>query len=120
MNVLFDGGGIYTLGRNDNSVITGNYIEYVNNDYGAIYLDDGSVGFDVYENVVKDCHRNYIYKGDYNHISQNYTTTGTAKAPDFDLRTPLDPQKPVYTFEDNYLWDEDEVASIREGAGPRG
>jgi hypothetical protein len=119
MNVLFDGGGIYTLGRNDGTTITGNYIEYVNNDYGAIYLDDGSVGFDVYDNVVRDSHRNYIYKGDYNHISQNYTTTGTAKAPDYDLRTPLDPQNPVYTFEDNYLWDEDEVARIFDDSGAR-
>jgi hypothetical protein len=119
MNVLFDGGGIYTLGRNDGTVLTGNYIEYVNNDYGAIYLDDGSVGFEVYDNVVKDSHRNYIYKGDYNHISGNYTTKGTAKAPDYDLRTPLDPAKPVYTFEDNYLWDEDEVARIFDEAGAR-
>ena len=119
MNVLFDGGGIYTLGRNDGTILTGNYIEYVNNDYGAIYLDDGSVGFEVYENVVKDSHRNYIYKGDYNHISDNYTTSGTAKAPDYDLRTPLDPQNPVYTFENNYQWDEDAVESIREEAGAR-
>ena len=119
MNVLFDGGGIYTLGRNDGTVITGNYIEYVNNDYGAIYLDDGSVGFEVYNNVVKDSHRNYIYKGDYNHISDNYTTSGTAKAPDYDLRVPLDPKNPVYTFENNYQWDEDEVARILDESGVR-
>ncbi len=119
MNVLFDGGGIYTLGRNDDSVIEGNYIEKVNNDYGAIYLDDGSVGFTVTENVVKDAYRNYIYKGDRNAIYDNYTTTGTAKQPDFDLRTPLDPDNPDYRFEDNYLWDEDEVEEIREYAGAR-
>jgi hypothetical protein len=119
MNVLFDGGGIYTLGRNDKSYITDNYIEYVNNDYGAIYLDDGSVGFQVYNNVIKDSHRNYIYKGDRNHIYDNYTTTGTAMAPDYDLRTPLIPNQPDYTFENNYQWDEDEVASIRDAAGAR-
>ena len=117
MNVLFDGGGIYTLGRNDNTLIYGNYIESVNNDYGAIYLDDGSYGFQVYDNVVKDSHRNYIYKGDRNYIFDNYTTSGTAKAPDYDLRAPIDPKNADYTFENNYQWDEDEVAKIREKAG---
>ncbi|MBQ7337141.1 MAG: right-handed parallel beta-helix repeat-containing protein [Clostridia bacterium] len=119
MNVLFDGGGIYTLGRNDNTVIEGNYIEKVNNDYGAIYLDDGSVGFTVYDNVIKDAYRNYIYKGDRNHIYDNYTSSGTAKQPDYDLRTPLDPQNPDYTFENNYDWDEDAVEKIRQKAGAR-
>ncbi len=119
MNVLFDGGGIYTLGRNDNSIITSNYIEYVNNDYGAIYLDDGSVGFTVCDNVIKDSHRNYIYKGDRNYIYDNFTSSGTAKAPDYDLRTPLIPGQPDYTFENNYQWDEDAVADIRDHAGAK-
>lgn len=119
MNVLFDGGGIYTMGRNDNSIITDNYINLVNNDYGAIYLDDGSCGFTVTNNVVANSYRNYIYKGDYNYIFDNYTTSDTAKQPDFDLRRPLVEGEYHYRFENNYRWDEDVVSAIRAAAGVR-
>ncbi|MBE6631922.1 MAG: right-handed parallel beta-helix repeat-containing protein [Ruminococcaceae bacterium] len=118
MNVLFDGGGIYTLGRNDDSLISGNYIKNVNNDYGAIYLDDGSVGFTVKDNVIIDCHRNYIYKGDYNYISGNYANR-PGIAPDFDLRTPFEEGAPRYLFENNDLWDKDKVEEIKSNAGQR-
>ena len=63
---LIDGGGIYTLGRQDGSVMTDNYVDGVHNEYGGIYLDEGSVGFDITNNVITNCVRNWLFKGDYN------------------------------------------------------
>lgn len=51
MQVRHDGGGIYNLGVNMNSHIAGNVVTggvFLN---GAVYLDNGSRGFQVYENV---------------------------------------------------------------------
>ena len=110
MTVLFDGGGIYTLGRNDNSVISGNYISDVQNDYGAIYLDNGSQGFTVHNNVIVSAHRNYIYKGDYNYIYDNYASP--ASEPDMYFDESIGGQ-PHYVFTDNYLTNSKAIAYIR-------
>lgn len=47
-----DGGGIYTLGAQPDSVIEGNYISNQGNPFGGIYLDEGSAYFTVKKNVV--------------------------------------------------------------------
>lgn len=47
-----DGGGIYTLGAQPDSVIEGNYISNQGNAFGGIYLDEGSAYFTVKNNVV--------------------------------------------------------------------
>lgn len=47
-----DGGGIYTLGAQPDSVIEGNYISNQGNPFGGIYLDEGSAYFIVRNNVV--------------------------------------------------------------------
>lgn len=47
-----DGGGIYTLGAQPDSVIEGNYITNQGNAFGGIYLDEGSAYFTVKNNVV--------------------------------------------------------------------
>ena len=47
-----DGGGIYTLGAQPNSVIEGNYISNQGGPFGGIYLDEGSAYFEVHHNVV--------------------------------------------------------------------
>jgi hypothetical protein len=52
MNVNHDGGGIYTLGRQDNSSIKFNYISGQKNVYTYIYLDNGSEFFTVENNVI--------------------------------------------------------------------
>ena len=54
MNKLNDGGGIYTLGAQRNSVITENFLAVHNNDYAYIYLDNGSEGFTISKNVVSN------------------------------------------------------------------
>ncbi len=46
-----DGGAIYTLGHNHGTVISGNYIKNQYMDYGAIYNDNGSACFEIYDNV---------------------------------------------------------------------
>ncbi len=117
MNVAYDGGGIYTLGRCDNAVIEGNYIIRMNNDYGAIYLDEGSCGFTVTGNVLVDCHRNYIYKGDYNYIFDNYTPPDASGTGDINMIVPHIDNQPNYRVENNQLWDEAAVAEILANAG---
>lgn len=117
MNVLFDGGGIYTLGRNDNSTVRDNYIANIHNDYGGIYLDNGSQGFTVTNNAIVNAHRNYIYKGDYNYIKNNYAKKATV--PDIDLREPLVSGQYHYTFTANYLSNAVAVQRIRAAAGER-
>lgn len=52
MLVQYDGGGIYTLGEQPNSIIRGNYIDCCGIDGTAIYLDQGSTGFMVNDNVI--------------------------------------------------------------------
>jgi hypothetical protein len=51
MKNLFDGGGIYTLSKQPNSNIHSNYVHHTNGEVG-LYLDNGSSGFTVYNNVV--------------------------------------------------------------------
>ncbi|AMO54966.1 hypothetical protein GZ77_25725 [Endozoicomonas montiporae] len=51
MQVRHDGGGVYNLSSNINSRITGNVITGAYDLNGAVYLDDGSRGFQVNDNV---------------------------------------------------------------------
>lgn len=51
MQILHDGGGVYNLSANMNSRITGNVITGAIDLNGAVYLDDGSRGFQVNDNV---------------------------------------------------------------------
>ena len=120
MNYMFDGGGIYTLGRMDGTVMKNNYINLVNNDYGAIYLDNGSQGFTITNNVISNAHRNWIYKGDKNYIYDNYTSPGTAVQPDLDMREPGHvPSDYRFEHDENYNWDVAKVNAIKEAAGVR-
>jgi len=48
-----DGGGIYTLGQDPGSVIEGNVIRRMQNDYGCLYPDEGSA-FIIFRNNVCD------------------------------------------------------------------
>jgi hypothetical protein len=64
MNVLKDGGGIYTLSLQPNSVIDGNYIYNQYNDpgyAGNIYPDQGSNGFTISNNVVINYAHRWVY-----------------------------------------------------------
>ena len=64
MNVLKDGGGIYTLSLQPNSIIDGNYIydQYNEPGYGGnIYPDQGSNGFTISNNVVINYAHRWVY-----------------------------------------------------------
>jgi hypothetical protein len=52
MRVLRDGGAIYTLSAQPDSVIDRNHIHDQVNPFGAIYLDEGSRFFTVADNVI--------------------------------------------------------------------
>ena len=49
---LHDGGGIYLLGRQQNSVVCGNYIKNERSPFGALYFDDGASSFTVSDNCL--------------------------------------------------------------------
>lgn len=51
MQIRHDGGGIYNLSANFNARVIGNVITGAHDLNGAIYLDDGSRGFEVIQNV---------------------------------------------------------------------
>lgn len=52
MKTLNDGGGIYTTGAQPGSIISGNIIKGQVNQYGALYLDNQSRYFMVFNNVI--------------------------------------------------------------------
>lgn len=54
MTECYDGGGIYTLGQQPGTVIEQNYIRYCRLDYGTLYLDGGSSGITVRDNITED------------------------------------------------------------------
>lgn len=75
MWLLQDGGAIYSLGRQDEHMILGNYI--TNSAEIAIYLDNGSAGALVKDNVMINCFRNLNLNGGYdNTFTHNYATLG--------------------------------------------
>ncbi|MGL1935066.1 MAG: discoidin domain-containing protein [Fibrobacterales bacterium] len=51
MKALPDGGGIYTLGQQNNSLMQGNFIQQQSKPYGYYYLDNGTAGYDVNFNL---------------------------------------------------------------------
>lgn len=47
-----DGGGIYTLGNQPNSLVENNYLSHGYNDFAGLYFDEGSSFFTVRNNVI--------------------------------------------------------------------
>jgi len=78
MQIMWDGGAIYTLGHLNGSEITGNHIYDVPNVLGGIYQDTGSAGLDIYKNVVENVPNAFVasklYNGDgqFLHYYDNY------------------------------------------------
>lgn len=56
---VIDGGGIYTLGQADGSIIKYNYISGQNAPYGYIYLDSGTSYYTIQENVLSSENGSY-------------------------------------------------------------
>lgn len=75
-----DGGGIYTLNTQPDTVIEGNYISNMNHSYGGIYPDEGSGYIKVMNNVIENmgtANWLYIWHPSINHITvdNNYTNS---------------------------------------------
>lgn len=79
MQVLRDGGGVYTNGQHSGSnTISGNYIWNAPNKHGAIYPDEGSSNFSISNNVLRGAPRwLYIWADSIqnNSAQQNYADT---------------------------------------------
>ena len=54
LNRCFDGGAVYTLGNQPGSVIKGNYFHDQPNYPGVIYMDEGTEGYTITENVIEN------------------------------------------------------------------
>lgn len=54
LNKCFDGGAVYTLGNQPGSAIKGNYFHDQPNFPGVIYMDEGTEGYTITENVVEN------------------------------------------------------------------
>lgn len=85
--VLHDGGMIYTLGKQPNSTIKGNYLF---NGPRCIYPDDGSAYFTVTDNVVNSLHRLWLHIAsdrchdiviDHNFVKDNGTINNGVNTP---------------------------------------
>ncbi|MCD9024187.1 RICIN domain-containing protein [Cohnella silvisoli] len=65
MKVLFDGGGIYTLGQQNGSKMQYNYISDQHNMYTYIYLDSGTSYYSIEDNVIdgRNGQTNYWFMG---------------------------------------------------------
>ncbi|MBS7263120.1 MAG: right-handed parallel beta-helix repeat-containing protein [Eubacteriales bacterium] len=68
--LLADGGSIYTLGRQQDMIIEGNYIN--GSTEQGIYLDNGSNGIVVRRNVLENVVRNFVVRGQANTVKANY------------------------------------------------
>lgn len=97
MNLLCDGAGIYTLGFSPNSVMKDNFISdmvksswatsFYSTTYpvACIYLDQGSKGYTIEQNVLRNVHNNnYIYEGMNTHgdnvLATNYRNESNIEA----------------------------------------
>jgi hypothetical protein len=87
MKVTYDGGGVYTLGKNLGSVISGNYFKDMHAAFGCLYNDEGSQGFALENNVCENVPAWLHWWTDTirnNSVRSTYSTTANARldAPD--------------------------------------
>lgn len=79
MTRLADGGGIYTLGIQPESVIQGNYIKDTGAAYGGIYLDEWTQYYTITDNVVETLGNNrrwlLLHRGQNNVLRNNFVDT---------------------------------------------
>jgi hypothetical protein len=83
---LPDGGGIYALDRQDGSRMDHNWVFNDPFPYGSLYLDNGSTGWTVEQNVVSNTSTNWLFEQDGdpkatgNVIGTNYADTARCRA----------------------------------------
>ena len=79
MQVLSDGGGIYTLGFQPDSLLVGNYIHHIPLNAGraesnGMFLDEGTKGFTIENNFIHGTDKSPLrfHRADTNLVKQNY------------------------------------------------
>jgi len=79
MQVLSDGGGIYTLGFQPDSLLAGNYIHHIPLNAGraesnGMFLDEGTKGFTIENNFIHGTDKSPLrfHRADTNLVKQNY------------------------------------------------
>ena len=88
MQVLSDGGGIYTLGRQPGSLITGNSISDVPLNAGraesnGMFLDEGTTGLTIRDNTIRRVDKSPLrfHKAGENIVRDNYWELASAETP---------------------------------------
>ncbi len=88
MQVLSDGGGIYTLGFQPDSVLSGNYIHDIPLNAGraesnGMFLDEGTKGFTIENNFIHGTDKSPLrfHRADTNLVKQNYLIVPNAETP---------------------------------------
>jgi len=106
MQKLFDGGGIYSLSAQPGNIYSGNVITKQKNEFGAIYLDDGSWNIEVSSNVIYDNKRTFNAKGGSHKIHDNWWQVRGINDVTFINRMTCGPGRNEYcgdnTIENNY------------------
>jgi len=72
MNYMRDGGCIYTIGVQPETIIEGNVCHDLNEDFAAIYIDDASSHITVRNNVLYNNPRSFYLKGINHDVEFNY------------------------------------------------
>lgn len=75
MQVLRDGGAVYTLSPQTGSEISYNYVCRQVNDHGAIYADEGTSGYYIHHNVLSHIGESWLFNhnADYNTVEYNFS-----------------------------------------------
>ena len=88
MQVLSDGGGIYTLGFQPDSVLAGNHIHHIPLNAGraesnGMFLDEGTKGFTIENNFIHDTDKSPLrfHRADTNLVKENYLIVPNAGTP---------------------------------------
>jgi len=92
--VNFDGGGIYTLGQQPGSIISGNYIKNQINGHAAFYPDSGSSQYSFTGNVLENTDMAFFVYGSYQTyltVTGNYANTNVylAKSETSQIEAPI-------------------------------
>lgn len=124
MQMLSDGGGIYTLGLQPDSRIEGNIITDVPLNAGraesnGMFLDEGTSGFTIRNNIIRRVDRSPIrfHKAGNNLVTENQWELATPQTPEVRFNntpeanitrtknTILNPQKSYYLIGNSLTWD---------------
>ncbi len=124
MQVLSDGGGIYTLGNQPDSLITGNVITDVPLNAGraesnGMFLDEGTTGFTIQGNTIRRIDRSPLrfHKAGENRVLENAWELATSETPPVRFNntpaenisisdnTVLEPQRRILLIGNSLTWD---------------